>query len=72
MPGRKALSRRRAEVLTLAAAGLTDKEIAARLRIRVRTVRFHFAAGCAVLEARTRLQAIALAVARGLIVTTPD
>lgn len=62
-----ALSRRRVEVLTLAAAGLTDKEIAERLQIRVRTVRFHFAACCQVLQARTRVQAAVFAASRGLI-----
>lgn len=61
------LSRRRLEVLSLAATGLTDKEIAYHLRIAVRTVRFHFAASCRVLGARTRLQATALVVARGWV-----
>jgi DNA-binding NarL/FixJ family response regulator len=61
------LSPRRWEVLHLAARGLTDKEIAARLCIGVGTVRFHFAGCRRVLGARTRPQATALAAARGLI-----
>jgi DNA-binding NarL/FixJ family response regulator len=35
------LSRRQEEVLSLIAAGLTDKEIAVRLGMRTRTVRTH-------------------------------
>jgi DNA-binding CsgD family transcriptional regulator len=66
-PGSSELSPRRAEVLALAAAGFTDKEIAELLCIRVRTVRFHFTQGCRVLRARTRSHAVALATARGLI-----
>lgn len=61
------LSPRRHEVLHLAACGLTDKEIAARLHVQVRTVRFHFTQCRRVLGARTRPQATAIAAARGLI-----
>lgn len=62
-----ALTVRRHQVLSLAASGLTDKEIAVSLRITVRTVRFHFTESCRVLGARTRLQATAIAAARGLV-----
>lgn len=66
-----ALSRRRRQVLTLAVCGHTDKEIAAILCIQLRTVRFHFAQCCIVFNARTRLQAAALATERGLVRPRP-
>lgn len=62
-----ALSPRRHQVLLLAACGLTDKEIADRLQLQIRTVRFHFTQCRRVLGARTRLQATAIAAARGLV-----
>jgi len=61
------LSPRRHQVLLLAACGLTDKEIAARLHLQIRTVRFHFTQCRRVLGARTRPQATAIAAARGLV-----
>jgi DNA-binding CsgD family transcriptional regulator len=49
------------------AAGLHDDEVAARLGITVRSVRKHIATAQERLEARTRIQALAIAAREGLI-----
>lgn len=56
------LSDREREVLFLAAEGLTDKEIAARLEIRTKTVRTYWDRIRAKLGAASRTQALALAL----------
>lgn len=48
-------------VIRLLASGLTDGEIAAALRIGVRTVREHVARAIETLRARSRAQAVAIA-----------
>jgi DNA-binding NarL/FixJ family response regulator len=61
------LSPRQADVLVLLAQGLTDKEIAARLDLSIRTVRAHVHAAMSRLDARTRPAAIAAALRYGSI-----
>lgn len=61
------LTRREREVLSLLAMGLTGPEIADRLALSPATVRTHVQNGIARLGARTRVQAIALALTRGEI-----
>lgn len=61
------LTAREQEVLSGLARGLTDDEIGHSLAISVRTVRFHLNQARIRLEARTRAQAVAIAVYRGLI-----
>ncbi len=55
------------EVMRLLADGLTDYEIAHRLGISVITVRRRVQRLCRSLGARSRLQAMALTVARGFL-----
>ena len=63
----RVLSPREREVVSLLAAGLNGSEIAARLRISPATVRTHVEHAKTKLDARTRGQAIAIAVRRGLL-----
>ena len=53
------LSPRQRQVLREYIAGRADKETAERLRLSVRTVRFHFAAAMQKAQARTRGQLVA-------------
>ena len=61
------LSRREREVLQMLAAGLANKEIAARLNISDHTAKFHVAAILGKLGAATRTEAVALGIRRGLV-----
>ena len=61
------LTRREREVLQMLAAGLANKEIAARLNISDHTAKFHVAAILGKLGAATRTQAVALGIRRGLV-----
>lgn len=61
------LSAREVEVLRLARTGLSDEEMAARLSIAVRTVRFHFENARRKLAARTRAEALVTAVGLHLL-----
>ncbi len=61
------LSGRERECLTLASRGLTSEDIAGRLEISPRTVEFHFAGIRSKLAAANRQEAIAKAMAAGLI-----
>jgi NarL family two-component system response regulator YdfI len=61
------LSRREREVLQMLAAGLANKEIAARLNISDHTAKFHVAAILGKLGAATRTEAVTIGIRRGLI-----
>ena len=62
-----ALTARQKEVLKLIATGLLNKEIADRLYISERTVKFHVSEILAKLGAGNRTEAVAIAIQRGLI-----
>jgi DNA-binding NarL/FixJ family response regulator len=64
---RKPLTRREREVLQCLAGGRANKEIAARLGVAERTVKFHVASILAKLGAATRTDAVALGIRRGLV-----
>ena len=61
------LTRREREVLQMLAAGLGNKEIAARLNISDHTAKFHVASILGKLGAATRTEAVALGIRRGLV-----
>jgi DNA-binding NarL/FixJ family response regulator len=61
------LTAREQEVLTLIAQGLPNKEIAARLVITERTVKFHVSAIMSKLSATNRTEAVALARQQNLL-----
>jgi DNA-binding NarL/FixJ family response regulator len=59
------LSPRELEVLTLAARGLTNKEIAYRLNLSERTIQFHLRSVFNKTTTNSRTEAVALAVNQG-------
>jgi len=61
------LTRREVEVLQLVAAGLGNKEVAARLKISEHTVKFHVASLMGKLGAGSRTEAVTLGIRHGLI-----
>jgi DNA-binding NarL/FixJ family response regulator len=61
------LSERELEILSLVAGGLDSKEIARELFLSHETVRTHMAHALAKLGARSRAQAVAVAIRNGLI-----
>jgi len=61
------LTKREREVLQMLAAGLGNKEIAARLSISDHTAKFHVASILGKLGASTRTEAVAIAMRHGLI-----
>jgi two-component system, NarL family, response regulator YdfI len=63
----EALTRRELEVLQMLAAGLSNKEIAARLSISEHTVKFHVASILGKLVAGSRTEAVSLGIRRGLV-----
>ena len=62
-----ALTARELEVLRLVARGLSNKEIAADLRITTHTVKYHLAAVLEKLGVRSRTEAVLLGVRKGLV-----
>ncbi|MBM3142873.1 MAG: response regulator transcription factor [Chloroflexi bacterium] len=67
VPEKSQLGHRELEVLKLAGEGLTNKEIAKRLFVSERTVQSHFSAIFDKLRARSRTEAVVLALRDGLI-----
>ncbi|GIW09106.1 MAG: response regulator transcription factor [Chloroflexi bacterium] len=65
------LTEREVEVLSLVAQGLRNKEIAQRLVITERTVKFHVSIILQKLGAGTRTEAVRIALERGLIQLVP-
>jgi two-component system, NarL family, response regulator YdfI len=63
----ESLTRREREVLQMLAAGLGNKEIAARLSISDHTVKFHVGAILGKLGASSRTEAVSIGIRRGLI-----
>lgn len=61
------LTPRESEVLQMLAAGLGNKEIAAKLGISDHTVKFHVASILGKLGAATRTEAVSLGIRRGLV-----
>jgi DNA-binding NarL/FixJ family response regulator len=70
-PGADALSPRELEVVELLVEGLTNGEIAARLRITERTVHAHVVAARAKLGARSRTQLAVFVLRRGIVPLCP-
>ena len=66
-PGRVELTERELEVLALLAEGLTNSEIAERIVVSVHTVRNHVANLSAKLGAHSKLEALSIAIRRGLL-----
>ena len=62
-----ALTVRELDVLRLVARGLSNKEIAADLRITTHTVKYHLAAVLDKLGVRSRTEAVSLGVRTGLV-----
>ena len=67
---RMSLTCREADVLRFVVAGESNKVIARCLQIEVGTVKTHVSAILAKLNARSRTQAVAIAIARGLVEDT--
>lgn len=65
------LTRRELEALSYVAKGLTAQDIAPKMSISARTVRFHVDAACTKMGVLNREEAIALAVKGGLISVFP-
>jgi len=66
-PQAGALTPREREVLGMLAAGLSNKEIAWRMKISEHTVKFHVASIFAKLDVSTRAEAVTQGIRRGLI-----
>ena len=66
-PLRDALTPREREVLEMLAEGLSNKEIAWRIKISEHTVKFHIASIFGKLGASTRTEAVMQGIRRGLV-----
>jgi DNA-binding CsgD family transcriptional regulator len=62
-----ALSAREREVLALLAEGASNKEIGRALGLTIHTVKFHVASLTEKLGARSRVEAVAIAIRAGLM-----
>jgi DNA-binding NarL/FixJ family response regulator len=62
-----ALSPREREVLALLAEGASNKEIARALALSIHTVKYHIASLTEKLGARSRVEAVAIAIRAGLV-----
>ena len=65
--GSQTMTRRESDVLGLLVEGLQNKEIAERLGIAERTVKFHVGSILRKLDAGNRTEAVATAIRKGLI-----
>lgn len=63
----ESLTRRESEVLRMLAAGLSNKEIASRLKISEHTAKFHVASILGKLGAGSRTEAVSVGIRRGLV-----
>jgi NarL family two-component system response regulator YdfI len=63
----ESLTRRELEVLQMLAGGLSNKEIAGRLKISEHTAKFHVASILGKLGAASRTEAVSLGIRRGLV-----
>jgi NarL family two-component system response regulator YdfI len=63
----ESLTRREVEVLQMLAAGLSNKQIAARLDISEHTAKFHVASILGKLGAGSRTEAVSIGIRRGLV-----
>ena len=70
--GEESLSAREVEVLTLVAAGNSNREIGARLHVTEETVKAHMKRLSAKLGANDRTHAVTLALARGILPTVGE
>jgi DNA-binding NarL/FixJ family response regulator len=66
-PQRSSLTAREREVLRLVADGLSNKQVARRLHIAERTVKYHVTSAMTKLGAENRAQAVALALRRRVL-----
>ncbi|HEY5662334.1 MAG TPA: response regulator transcription factor [Gaiellaceae bacterium] len=71
MPGSRNLTPREREILGLLAVGLTNREIAARLHLSVRTVETHRANLQSKLQLRRRSELVAYAIEQRLPIVAP-
>lgn len=71
MPGSRNLTPREREILGLLAVGLTNREIAARLHLSVRTVETHRANLQSKLQLRRRSKLVAYAIEQRLPIVAP-
>ena len=67
MPEVDALTPREREVLEMLASGLSNKEIAWRMKISEHTVKFHVASIFAKLDVSTRTEAVMQGIRKGLV-----
>lgn len=72
VPQETRLSRRETEILKMIAEGLSDKEIAARLGIRRRTVSNHVSVILVKLNAANRAEAVRQGLRLGLMPVDPQ
>jgi DNA-binding CsgD family transcriptional regulator len=65
------LSPREREVLSLLADGCRGRELAAQLRVSPETVKTHVRNSMRKLDARTRVEAVVIAIEQGLVSRAP-